>query len=146
MNTRCVFAIAGGSIAALLLQTSTAFPQTNPAVPTFYRDVLPILQKHCQSCHRPGEMAFPLTTYAQAVAHASAIRESVVTKKMPPWLADPDYGHFANDPSLSQNEIKALAMWADGGVPAGDPRDAPPALPDRAPGPARDLEPRATRR
>lgn len=128
MNKRCVFAIASGSIAALLLQTSAAFPQSSPPVPTFYRDALPILEKHCQSCHRPGEMAFPLTAYDQAAAHARAIRESVATKKMPPWLADPDYGHFANDPSLSQSEIKTLARWADGGAPAGDPHEAPPAL------------------
>src|SRR6202047_4970781 len=123
MNTRCVFAIAAGCIAALLLQATAAFPQkSSPAVPTFYRDVLPILEKHCQSCHRPGEMAFPLTTYAQAAAHASAIRESVAAKKMPPWLADPNFGHFSNDPSLSQNEIKALAMWSDGRAAAGDAR------------------------
>ncbi len=129
MNKRCVFAIAAGSIAALLLQASAALPQSNPAVPTFYRDVLPILEKHCQNCHRPGEMAFPLMTYDQAAARARAIRDSVVTKKMPPWLADPDYGHFANDPSLSPSEIKTLAMWAGGGARAGDPREAPPALP-----------------
>jgi hypothetical protein len=128
MNKRCVFAIAAGSIAALLLQTSAAFPQSSPAVPTFYRDVLPILEKHCQSCHRPGEMTFPLTTYDQAAARARAIRESAATKKMPPWLADPDYGHFANDPSLSQSEIKTLAMWTDGGMRAGDSHEAPPAL------------------
>jgi hypothetical protein len=128
MNKRCVLAVAGGIIATLLLQSSAAFPQSSPVVPTFYRDVLPILEKHCQSCHRPGEMAFPLITYGQAAAHAGAIRESVATKKMPPWLADPDYGHFANDPSLSQSEIKTLAMWANSGTRAGDPHDAPSAL------------------
>src|SRR5713101_3422719 len=106
MNTRRVFGIAASSFAALFLQASAAFPQSSPASPTFYRDVLPILQKHCQNCHRPGEMAFPLMTYDQAAARARAIRDSVVTKKMPPWLADPDYGHFANDPSLSPGEIK----------------------------------------
>jgi hypothetical protein len=126
MKKRSILAIAAGSVAALLLQTGAALPQSSPAVPTFYRDVLPILQKHCQSCHRPGEMAFPLMTYSQAVPRAHAIRESVATRKMPPWLADPDYGHFANDPSLSPSEIKTLATWADGGARAGDPHDAPP--------------------
>src|SRR5260370_5527504 len=129
MNKRCVFAIAAGSIAALLLQASAALPQSNPAVPTFYRDVLPILEKHCQNCHRPGEMAFPLMAYGQAVARARAIRDSVVTKNMPPWLADPGYGHFANDPSLSPSGIKTLEMWAGGGALSGDPSEAPPALP-----------------
>jgi hypothetical protein len=127
MNKRCVFAIAG-CIAALMLQSSAAFPQNSPAVPTFYRDVVPILEKHCQNCHRPGEMSFPLITYGQAAARARAISDSVATKKMPPWLADPDYGRFSNDPSLSQSEIKTLAMWADSGARAGDLHDAPPTL------------------
>src|SRR5712692_7948245 len=128
MNKRCVLAIAGGGITALFLQTSAAFSQRSPAVPTFYRDVLPILQKHCQNCHRPGEMAFPLMTYEQAAARARAVRESVAAKKMPPWLADPDYGRFSNDPSLSQNETKIFATWVDGGAQAGNPHEAPPAL------------------
>jgi hypothetical protein len=120
--------IAGISFAALFLRTSAAFPQSSPAAPTFYRDVLPILQKHCQNCHRPGEMAFPLMTYRQVGPRARAIRESVATKKMPPWLADPDCGRFLNDPSLSQNEIETLAMWANGGAQAGNPHEGPPAL------------------
>jgi hypothetical protein len=126
MNTRRVFGIAASSIAALLLQTTAAFPQSSPALPTFYRDALPILEKHCQNCHRPGDMAFPLMNYGQAAARAGAIRESVAAKTMPPWLADPDCGHFSNDPSLSQSEIKTLEMWADGGARAGDPHEASP--------------------
>src|SRR6266566_4424106 len=126
MNKRCILIIAGISIAALFLRTSAAFPQTSPTVPTFYPDVLPVLQKHCQNCHRPGEMAFPLITYGQAAPRAQAIRESVATKKMPPWLADPDCGHFLNDPSLSQNEIKTLAMWANGGARAGNTYEVVP--------------------
>src|SRR5258708_39779636 len=110
MNKRCILIIAVMIIAAPLLRTSAAFPQTSPTVPTIYRGVLPVLQKHCQNCHRPGEMAFPLMTYGQAAPRARAIRDSVVTKNMPPWLADPGYVHFANDPSLSPSEIKTLAM------------------------------------
>jgi hypothetical protein len=72
-------------------------------------------------------MAFPLMTYDQAAPRAHAIAESALTRKMPPWLADPGHGHFANDPSLSPAEIKTLAMWAEGGARAGDPREAPPA-------------------
>jgi hypothetical protein len=128
MNKRWILVIARICIAALLHEPGAAFPQSSPAVPTFYRDVLPILQKHCQNCHRPGEMAFPLMTFGQASAQARAIRESVITKKMPPWLADPDCGRFLNDPSLSQNEIKRLSMWANGGARPGDPREAPAAL------------------
>src|SRR5260221_3236653 len=128
MNKRFVLTLAAAYIVPLLLQASAAFPQSSSAAPTFYRDVLPILQKHCQSCHRPDEMAFPLMTFEQAAGHAGAIRESVVAKKMPPWLTELHFGHFSNDPSLSPIEIKTLAMWADDGVRAGDPHEAPPPL------------------
>src|SRR5438132_13231287 len=93
---------------------------------TFYKDVLPILQDHCQQCHRPGQIApVPLVTYPQARAKAKAIVQMVRSKKMPPWFADARYGHFANDPSLTAEQIETLAKWAEAGTPAGDPRDAP---------------------
>jgi hypothetical protein len=128
MSRRCAIAIAAGSFAALLLQASPAHPQSSPPSPTYYRDVQPILEKHCQNCHRPEEMAFPLMTYDQAVPRAHAIMKSVIARKMPPWLADPTYGHFANDPSLNVDEIKTLMTWVEGGARAGDPREAPPPL------------------
>jgi hypothetical protein len=97
------------------------------AEPVFYKDVLPILQKHCQECHRPGEIApMPFVSYAGTRPWAQAIREQVIARKMPPWFADPMYGHFANDRSLSQPEIDMLAAWAKAGAPPGDPKDAPP--------------------
>jgi len=93
---------------------------------TFYRDVLPILQNHCQECHRPAQMApMSLTTYEEARPWAKAIREQVRARKMPPWPADPCCGHFANDRSLSQSEIETLAKWVDTGAAKGDLRDAP---------------------
>jgi hypothetical protein len=113
-------------VGMLLIQGSLGYAQGTYAAPTFYRDVLPILEKHCQNCHRPGEMAFPLVTADQATSRARAIRESVLSKKMPPWLADPAVGHFANDPSLSADEIKVLAAWADAGARPGNPHDAKP--------------------
>ena len=127
MGKRCVFIVTVGSIAALLLRPSPACSQSIPAAPSFYRDVLPILEKHCQSCHRPGEMAFPLLTYEQTAPRAGAIRLAVVSKRMPPWFADPIVGHFANDPSLSPSEIQVLKMWAESGARAGDPHEAPSA-------------------
>jgi hypothetical protein len=94
---------------------------------TFYKDVLPILQDHCQQCHRPGQIApMPLITYAQARPKAKVIAQLVTSKKMPPWFADPKYGHFANDPSLTAPQIEIISNWAGDGAPAGDPRDAPP--------------------
>ena len=108
-----------------LLYGADSKPSTRP--PTFYKDVLPILQQHCQSCHRPNQIApMPLVTYQQTRLWADAIRDTVRSKKMPPWFADPCCGHFSNDPSLTTQEITTLGAWADGDAPSGDPRDAPP--------------------
>jgi hypothetical protein len=97
------------------------------APPTFYRDVLPILQGHCQVCHREGGIApLPLETYEQAHAAAGVIAEATQARRMPPWFADPTVGHFANDNSLAAEQIAALAAWAKAGTPAGDRSDAPP--------------------
>ena len=98
------------------------------AATTFYKDVLPILQSRCQECHRAGEIGrMPLGTYAETRPWAKSIREAVLTRKMPPWFADPNYGHFANDRSLSKREIEVITDWVDTGALEGDARDAPPA-------------------
>src|SRR5579864_226055 len=77
---------------------------------TFHKDVEPIVQQHCQECHRAGEIApFALMSYNDARPWAKAIKEDIVTKKMPPWFADPKYGHFSDDRSLSKQEIDTLA-------------------------------------
>jgi len=95
--------------------------------PTFNKDVAPILEKHCQECHRPGEIGpMPLLNFADARPWAKAIKEAVISRRMPPWHADPHYGKFSNDRSLSQAEISTLVGWADGGAPQGDPNAAPP--------------------
>lgn len=94
---------------------------------TYCRDIAPILQKHCQTCHRPGEIApFPLISYKEASGWAATIREVVADRRMPPWHADPRYGKFANDPSLSESEKKLLFTWIDGGCPQGDPAMSEP--------------------
>jgi mono/diheme cytochrome c family protein len=96
---------------------------------TFYRDVLPILQQHCQSCHRSqGIGPMPLETYDQARRKAAEMIAKVASHKMPPWFADPRFGHFANDPTLSAQEIATLRAWVESGASPGDPRDAPPPL------------------
>lgn len=94
--------------------------------PTFNKDVLPILQNHCQECHRPGEIApMPLLTYQQARPWAKAIKASVLGKKMPPWPADSRWGHFANDRSLTKEQQEILAAWADTGATEGSAADKP---------------------
>src|SRR6201981_533928 len=88
-------------VAALAADLTSA-----PASVTFHRDVLPILQKNCQGCHRPGEIApMSFLTYKDARPWAKAMREAVLLKKMPPWYADPHYGKFRNDRSLAQKDI-----------------------------------------
>src|SRR5262247_1787785 len=93
---------------------------------TFNKDVLPILQKNCQTCHRPGEIApMSFLTYKDARPWAKAMKTAVVSRQMPPWFADPGYGHFANDKRLSDSDIRTISAWADGGAPEGDAKDRP---------------------
>jgi hypothetical protein len=120
--------------AAFAFVVATALPgvlyaQRMPvaAPPTFYRDVLPILQERCEGCHRAGEIApMPLVNYEQARPFARAIAADASARKMPPWFADPSIGHFSNDPSLSPQQISTLVAWAAAGAPRGNPADAPP--------------------
>ena len=110
----------------LLVGCCAAASAAPSAPPTFHRDVEPILQRHCQSCHRPGEIApMPLLSYEQARPWAKAIRAAVQSKTMPPWFADPAHGEFANDRTLAQAEIETLVGWAQSGALQGDPQDAP---------------------
>jgi hypothetical protein len=113
----------------VLIGACTAVVSFGAGIPsnvTFAKDVLPVMQKRCQACHRPGEVApMSFLTYQEARPWAKAIREAVLTRKMPPWFADPHYGKFANDRSLSQPEIDTLVSWVDGGAKEGDPKDAP---------------------
>ncbi|HTS77727.1 MAG TPA: hypothetical protein VMG40_16065 [Bryobacteraceae bacterium] len=110
----------------LMCASAAVMAAPNNAPVTFNKDVLPIVEKRCQDCHRPGEAApFSLLTYKDARPWARSIRQAVVTKKMPPWFADPSVGHFSNDRSLTQREIDTLVAWVDGGAKEGDPKDAP---------------------
>ena len=115
------------TIAAIICLNTYCICQTpNPPGVTFTKDVAPILQKHCQTCHRPGEAApFPLLTYEQARPWAASMKRVVKQKMMPPWFADPSYGHFANDRSLTEKEISTILAWVNAGAPQGDPADMP---------------------
>ena len=105
---------------ALAVQAAAA------TAPTFHKNVLPILQQNCQSCHRPGEAGpMSLLTYNDMLPWAKAIREAVLLRKMSPWFADPAYGSFQNDRRLSKSDIATLSAWAEGGALEGDPKDAP---------------------
>jgi hypothetical protein len=113
----------------LFVATFALLATTGVAAPTFYKDVLPVLQRNCQNCHRPGEAApMSLLTYEEARPWAKAIRDAVATKKMPPWFADSAYGHFSNDRTLSKTDLDTLTGWAEANSPAGNPKDAPKQL------------------
>src|ERR1700716_2208946 len=98
MIHRCLY------LFALPLGLLAASKQT--ASVTFSKDVAPILNRRCAECHRPGEVApMSLLTYQQTRPWAVAIKEKVLSRTMPPWLADPRYGEFLNDRRMSQSEI-----------------------------------------
>ncbi len=92
---------------------------------TYHRDVQPIVQNHCQSCHRPGESGpFALTNYRQAVNWADDIKSYTQNRTMPPWKPSEGIA-FHNERRLSDKDIATLAAWVDGGTPKGDEKDAP---------------------
>jgi hypothetical protein len=94
---------------------------------TFTKDVAPIIYNRCIECHRTGEIApMSLLTYQEVRPWAKSIRQRVVERQMPPWSADPHFGKFSNDPSLSQKEIDTIVSWVDAGAPKGDDKDMPP--------------------
>ena len=101
-----------------------------PSAPTFAKDILPIFQQSCQVCHRADGMApMSLVSYNDVRPWARAIRTRVMNREMPPWALDRTVGiqSFANDQSLSDEQIKTVVAWVDAGAPAGDPKDMPPA-------------------
>jgi hypothetical protein len=114
------------TILSLVTLAGSLTAASNPSAVTFNKQVLPLLQKRCQNCHRPGEAApFSMLTYQDARPWAKAMKEAVLTKKMPPWFADPAYGHFSNDRRLAPEEVNTLVSWVDQGALEGDSKDAP---------------------
>ncbi len=112
--------------AILLLPFCALLLNAAGTTPVFYKDVLPVLQNHCQSCHRAGEIGpMPLMTYKDVRPYAAAIREALQTRKMPPWGAQSSTLQFANDPSLTDHDRQTIIDWAAAKAPEGDPADAP---------------------
>ncbi len=117
------------SAGALLVAGDTTTTTQTTKVPTFTKDIVPILQARCQDCHRPNAMApMSLLTYEQTRPWARSIKERVVKRQMPPWHLDKSVGiqSFQNDMSLSDEQIATIAKWVDSGAPQGDPKDMPP--------------------
>ena len=111
-------------LAVILMISSAAVAAEQPV--TFHKDVEPILQRNCQTCHRPGQVApMSFLTFKDVRPWAKAMKAAVVTRKMPPWFADPRYGPYLNDHALRQSEIDTIVQWADSGASEGDIKDAP---------------------
>jgi len=109
-----------------------AAPAAAAETPTFSKDVAPILQAKCQSCHQPNSIApMSLMTFQEARPWARSMKERVSSRQMPPWHIDKSVGiqSFKNDMSLSDEQIDTIVRWVDGGAPQGDPKDLPPAKP-----------------
>jgi hypothetical protein len=121
----------GWSFAAALAIAPAAAAAPDAAV-TFSRDVAPIFQEKCQSCHQPNSIApMSLITYQEARPWARAIKDRVASRQMPPWHIDPSVGvqKFKNDMSLTREQIETIVKWVDEGAPEGNPADMPPAKP-----------------
>jgi hypothetical protein len=107
-------------------------PDVAKDAPVFYGDVEKIFSAHCNDCHQNGGYApFSLVKYEEARRHGRMIAEVVDDKRMPPWNANPKYGHFANDPTLTADQIMKIKQWVDAGTPSGDVAKALPPLPPR---------------
>jgi mono/diheme cytochrome c family protein len=121
-----------GCAVSILIGSGVASAQKAPAEQqpvTFTKDIAPILQRSCVSCHRPGEMApMSLQTYDDARPWARAMKARTAAREMPPWHIDRTVGiqEFKDDPSLSDDEIAKIAKWVDSGAPKGNPADMPP--------------------
>ncbi|MEP6769932.1 MAG: hypothetical protein ABJC61_14765 [Acidobacteriota bacterium] len=141
MRLRLRPALRAAAVLAFLVWTAIALahprtrvvPPRDPVVPpapakvTFNRDVAPLLQAHCQTCHHEGGIApFPLVTYQDAFAKKTLIAYNTSNRIMPPWHVDSACTDFADDPSLTAAEIQTFSEWAFSGAAEGDPKDLPP--------------------
>jgi len=116
----------------VLAAAAPAIAADTPAKVTFSKDVAPIFQQKCQTCHQPNSIApMSLISYQESRPWARSIRERVSTRQMPPWHIDKSVGvqKFKNDMSLSDEQIDTIVKWVDAGAPQGDPKDMPPPVP-----------------
>ncbi len=115
----------------LVISAATLFAMSplsgHAADPTFSQDIAPIIFSNCVSCHRPGEVGpFPLQSFEDVSNRAQMVKAVTQSRYMPPWKAAPDFGEFAYNAGLTQEEIDLIAAWVDAGTPPGDPSLTPP--------------------
>lgn len=141
MTKQTFLTLSIGTIALALLVAAPALggkstADQDGAAPTFYKNILPILQDNCQTCHRPaglnlGGMIAPMSfmSYQEVRPWAKSIARVVESREMPPWHAGAEYaGIFLNERTLSDDEIASVVRWARSGARAGDQADAPPSV------------------
>lgn len=108
--------------------TNEAASETKTGLVTFNKDIAPLMFQHCSTCHRPGEVApFSLLSYRDMSKRAKLVRSVIEERVMPPWKAEPGFGHFADDRRLTDQQIATFNRWIDEGTPEGSPTDLPPA-------------------
>ena len=115
----------------IFLATSCTASAEVPDNPTFHKDIEPILQRACQVCHRPNNMApMSLMNYQETRPWARSIRAKVEAREMPPWHIDPKVGiqEFKDDRALSDDEIATISAWVEAGAPRGNIEDAQPSI------------------
>jgi hypothetical protein len=128
VTTLAVVAGTATAVALLIAPLTAALAPDTPANLTFTKDIAPIFQQKCQTCHHPGTAApMSLITYQDVRPWARSIRARVAAREMPPWHIDKTVGirEFKNDISLSDAQIETILRWIDGGTPQGDPKDMP---------------------
>jgi hypothetical protein len=125
---RLVVPVAVGAAMCLAVMAAAPQPPTATAsIPTYTKDVAPILFKNCTSCHRPGEIGpMSLLTYDDVRPRAKDIRDKIDEGAMPPWHADAPRGTFLNERGLTEQEKSTIFRWVANGSPKGDPKDMPP--------------------
>src|ERR671936_2265382 len=116
------------AFSGLMISAMPAAAADAAKTPTFTKDIAPIFQQKCESCHRPNNMApMSLITYEDARPWARAIAARVEARQMPPWHIDKTIGiqKFKNDRSLSDDQIDTILRWVAAGAPQGDPKQMP---------------------
>ena len=101
------------AVTAFGVATPSAGQQAGPV--TYSKDIAPIFQAKCQSCHQPNSIApMSLISYKEARPWARSIKDRVMRRQMPPWHIDQSVGvqHFKNDMSLSDAQIESIVRWS----------------------------------
>ena len=129
IQARTVVVILAAGLLSVIVAPSYA---ANEDAVTYYKDVLPLIQDNCQTCHQPeglnlGGVIAPMSfmSYDETRPWARAIARKVETHEMPPWFASGPTGVFSNERGLTDAEIDTIVRWVDAGAPAGDKADAP---------------------